>query len=210
MNLTLMLLPLIGGYVFLTSCNFTKFKTIFYSGYRLFFKSAFWGMILLVSATFILSTITELVTVENTIIEFMTAKRIEKFVVPTGLKLEGILAMMLGLVLLRILNYFYNADLCRKNAAEDRGDQLFLTVSESLVNVELIELTMANNEVYIGFPQGIKLNDEYIKIAPHFSGYRDSETKDLKITSKYYEIPQRRNIYISVKVKDVISVRIFR
>ena len=91
MNLALMLLPLIGGYVFLSSCNITRFKTIFYSGYRLFFKSAFWGIILLVSATFILSTITELVTVENTVIEFITAKNIEKFVVPVGLKLESIL-----------------------------------------------------------------------------------------------------------------------
>ena len=125
MNLTLMLLPLIGEYVFLTSCNFTKFKTIFYSGYRLFFKSAFWGIILLVSATLISTTISELMTVENTIIEFVTAKNIEKFVVPAGLKLESILAMMLGLVLPYILNFFFDAELYRRKAAEDRGDQLF-------------------------------------------------------------------------------------
>ena len=116
---------------------------------------------------------------------------------------------MLGLVLPHILNFFFDAELYRRKAAEDRGDQLFLTVSESLIDVELIELIMANGKVYIGFPMGIKLNDEYIRIDPYLSGYRDGETQILKITSKYYEIPQRKNLYISVKVKEIISVRIF-
>ena len=227
MNLALFFMPLIGGYVFLSSCNFTKYNTIFDSGYRLFFKSALWGMILLITATFLLSIITELakmlteiVNIENTIIgtiigcinsitKYVMAKNIEKFVVPTGLRLESILAMFMGLVLPRILNQFGTADLHRKNAAEDRGNQLFLTVSKSLADVELIELSMASGKVYIGFPLGIKLNDEYIKIDPHFSGYRDAETRVLKITSKYREISQKRKLFVSIKVDEIVSVRIF-
>ena len=201
MNLTLLLMPLIGGYVFLSSWNFTKFKVTSDSGYRLFFKSAFLGMILMVFTKLILSTIGECVSVEF----------IRKLVVPTGFNLESVLAMTLGILLPYPLNLFFNAELHARNAAIDRGNQLFLIVRESLVNIELIEISMANGKVYIGFPAlGMKLGDEYLKIVPYASGYRDVETKVLKITSKYHEIDYGipKKLYVSIKVDEIISVRI--
>ena len=203
MNLTLLLMPLIGGYVFLSSWNFTKFKTISDSGYRLFFKSAFFGVILLIVSNLILSTVNGSMAVES----------IRKFVVPIGFELESVLALVLGWVLPIALNFFSNADFHSKEEAKNRGDQLFLAVRESLLDVELVELSMANGKVYIGFPVGMHLNDEYVKIDPYASGYRDLKTKVLRITLKYeaidYKASEEKKLYVSLKVAEVISVRIF-
>lgn len=203
MNLALLIMPLIGGYVFLSSWNFTKFKAVSDSGYRLFFKSAFFGMVLLISAKIILFTLTN----------FMILEYIEKIVIPTGLNLESVLAMMLGVVAPHFLNIKSNADLNSKQEALNRGNQLFLTIRESLLNVELVELSMTNGKVYIGFPVGMDLGDEYVKINPYASGYRDVETKILIITFKYEAIDymslHEKELFVSVKVDEIISVKIF-
>ena len=72
---------------------------------------------------------------------------------------------------------------------------------------------MANGKVYIGFPVGMHLNDEYVKIDPYASGYRDLKTKVLRITLKYeaidYKALEEKKLYVSLKVAEVISVRIF-
>ena len=161
-------------------------------------------MILLIFAKLILSIIIECVPIEY----------IRKFVVPTGFNLESILAMVLGILLPRPLNLFFDAELHARRAAIDRGNQLFLVVRESIFNIELIEVSMANKKVYIGFPaMGMKLDDEYVKIVPYASGYRDVETKVLKITSKYHEIdyriPEKKKLFVNILVDEIILVRIF-
>ena len=119
---------------------------------------------------------------------FIAVEFIRKFVVPIGFELESILVLVLGWVLPIALNLFSSADFHSKEEAKNRGDQLFLAVRESLLEVELVELSMANGKVYIGFPVGMHLNDEYVKIDPYASGYRDLKTKVLKITLKYEAI----------------------
>ena len=160
-------------------------------------------MVLLISAKIILFTLTN----------FMIVEYIEKIVVPTGLNLKSVLAMMLGVVAPHFLNIKSNADLNSKQEALNRGNQLFLTIRESLLNVELVELSMTNGKVYIGFPVGMDLGDEYVKINPYASGYRDVETKILIITFKYEAIDymslHEKELFVSVKVDEIISVKIF-
>lgn len=203
MNLTLLLMPLIGGYVFLSCWNFTKFEASFYSGYRLFFTSALMGMILLILAKLILTVIVELMLVDY----------VRKFIVPTEFSLESTLSMVLGIVFPPFLNCIWHAETHSIRTAKNRGNQLFLTVAESILDFELIELSIANGKVYIGLPVGMRLEDEYVKIDPHFSGYRDAETNVLTITSWYktndYGVSQDGKLYVSIKAEEIISVRIF-
>lgn len=53
-----------------------------------------------------------------------------------------------------------------------------------------MQITLNNNKVYIGFtdilPEPKKTN--YLKITPVMSGYRDSETKELTITTEYFKV----------------------
>ncbi len=50
-----------------------------------------------------------------------------------------------------------------------------------------MQLTLKNNKVYIGFTDIILVAKEtnYLKITPVLSGYRDFESKLLKITTNY-------------------------
>ncbi len=53
-----------------------------------------------------------------------------------------------------------------------------------------MQITLKNNKVYIGFSETIPIPQKtnYLTITPIISGYRDSETKKLHITTDYFKI----------------------
>ena len=90
-NLVLMIMPLVGGYWFLSNCNRTKYMAYGYTGYRLFFGSAFFGIVFLICAKLILSTMSAIST-----INYITGC-ISEWLIPTGFNLESTLAMIIGI-----------------------------------------------------------------------------------------------------------------
>ena len=46
----LLFLPLVGGYIFARTCNFTRYKVPREDGHRLYFRSGFWGVALFIAA----------------------------------------------------------------------------------------------------------------------------------------------------------------
>ena len=53
-----------------------------------------------------------------------------------------------------------------------------------------MQITLKNNKVYVGFSETIPIPQKtnYLTITPIISGYRDSETKRLHITTDYFKV----------------------
>lgn len=84
-----------------------------------------------------------------------------------------------------------------------------------------MQITLKNNKVYIGFADIIPVPKEtnYLKITPVLSGYRESESKTLRLTTDYFEVldiymsnTPEFNIYdidISIKQDEILTAGIY-
>ena len=214
MNLISLVIPLVGGYWFLSIWYGTRFTVRKESGYHLFFKTILFGVVFLFIAKILL---------------IFLAGRLEngfylQTLIPTELDLESTLAMVLGVASPYVLNIFYNRSKHALIAAENRGDLLYVTITKAIAKVELVELTMNGGKVYIGYPSSLTgFENEFINLVPYASGFRDAETKELKLTSRYSlvfnDLVQRKSPYerktnlsdisVNIRVKEIISARIF-
>ena len=215
LNLVSFVVPLIGGYWFLSVWNYTRFKVYKDSGYHLFFKSALCGVIFLVFANLVVSI--KLIFIPSQI-------NFQPFV-PNGFNLEVLLAMILGITLPYILNRFSNSNKHMKSEANNRGNLLYTTFWDAATDkVAFVEVTMASGKVYIGLPHNLlKLDDEYVCLIPYSSGYRDVKTQELKITSHYWKVFDKvfnkqsiltdyidiSDLYVILKTQEVVSARKF-
>ena len=214
MNLISLVIPLVGGYWFLSIWHGTRFTVCKESGYHLFFKTILLGVAFLFIAKILLIPL---------------AGRFEnpfyfQVLIPTELDLESTLAMVLGVASPYVLNMFYNRAKHALIAAENRGDLLYVTITDAIAKVELVELTMNGGKVYIGYPSSLTgFENEFINLVPYASGFRDAETKELKLTLRYSlvfdDLVQRKSLYerktsfsdvsVNIRVKEIISARIF-
>ena len=217
MNFVSQVMPLIGGYWFLTIWNRTRFTVYKESGYHLLFKTVLAGIVFLFIAKIFLTLLGDF--------------DLQGFI-PTELSLDGAMAMILGIVSPYVLNcfsnffpdQFSNRDEHARIAVERHGNLLYLTINEAIKRVELVELTMKAGKVYIGYPLKFSsLENDFIDLIPYASGFRSVETKELEITSKYWMVfadlahqekntkMQARisNIKINIKVEEIVSARIF-
>ena len=221
-NLFLLIIPLVGGYLFLSILNLTKYKIIRTAGYRLFFLSAFVGIVLLIIAKIIIKFLLTF-NIMNLIISI-----ISEWTIPTGLELESMTALFVGVGLSFLLNLILRIRFGKhefaKVAAKDRGESLHLMIYEAIENKQPIELTMQNEKVYIGLVSitGDFFN-ECVIVTPYFSGYRDEKTNDLVITNNYKgvltEMRNKENssmieiehsdLNVTLKMSDVATAQIF-
>jgi len=93
-------------------------------------------------------------------------------------------------------------------AVKKYGDEIEKLFRTSAKTGELMQLTLKNNKVYIGFTDIIPVPKEtnYLKITPVMSGYRKSESKTFKITTEYFDV---LDIYMSDNPKfDIYDIDI--
>ena len=207
-GLILMIMPLVGGYWFLSNCNFTKYKAYSYTGYRLFLGSAFFGIFFLFIANFMVSAIPLLNSFDLMFARF----------IPIGFSLESTLAMLIGIVSPTIFNPLINKHKAAHRSAADRGNFLQTRIYEANFKGQLVELAMQNGEVYIGFIKILGgLDNEFVELIPFASGYRDEETKNLVIARDYSEIlskMEEKDIFpmdlsITLKMSEIVTTQLF-
>ena len=153
---------------------------------------------------------------------------ISEWIIPTGLDLEGIAALIVGIgfpyLSNFLLNFFCDKHEFARAAAKDRGESLHLTIYEAIDNKQPIELTMQNNKVYIGLVSitGDFVN-EFVIVTPYFSGYREEKTKVLVITNNYQNVLvemkkkensskikiERSNLNVTLKMSDIVTAKVF-
>lgn len=183
MELSGLLIPILGGYWLLTRIKSTRYWTYRQSGYHLFFHAAMWGVLLLIASWAIARVISikfpMLPWKESTYIPFEYATL---FLVTLSL------AWLVPLAVNRLIYRKKTDDYFAKKAAKDDGNLVDWTIQEALNASVLVEVATKNGKSYVGLPQSISppvRRENDVVLLPLLSGYRNHETRELIITTDY-------------------------
>lgn len=191
MPYNILILPLCAGYFILVYSLLFKYNIQRFHQRRLLFESIISAIIIVVSA-FILRTLIELLfpKVIPWFLEKLNFVPIEK----PDYFWTAFFSCIIAVILVLLSNFIIKK--CYGNykpiiwAIRKNGDELEKLFERSAAEGKIMQLTLKNNKVYIGFcetiPEPQKTN--YLVISPVLSGYRDSETKKIEITTNYFEI----------------------
>ena len=213
MGLGLLLVPAIGGYLFLTQCNFTRYRAARSTGYHVFFASAAWGVVLFAISHLIILALEG---------RFPLTMGFWDTLFPADYVDTVTLSVILGLVAPLFCNLFYKSERAARRAASQDGDGIELLITESFESYQFVEITLRTGKVYIGLPlePAIAIQDEAdVSLLPFASGYRDRETQELELTSYYGtvlrnalnegEVEKSRDLRIVVALSEIVSARPF-
>jgi hypothetical protein len=183
MPFNVLLLPLLGGYVFLTHWNHTRFDTKRYSGERLIFHSAIAGVVFLILSFFTVLLLTRL---------WPAVVPVWREIVPFPYTGTSFGAFLLGAVGWWPLNHT-----CSKREKEQRstieewGDHLEELLERALRGTKQVMVTLSNGKVYAGFVTtniNPAFERKYLQLLPTSSGYRHPETRELTFTTDYAQV----------------------
>ncbi|MCH7409992.1 hypothetical protein MM239_11355 [Belliella sp. DSM 111904] len=204
-RLDLILLPLLGGYIFLVTFNLTKYYHLRLERQKLIYNSLVSAVILsmvvylidyflLQSDKFIVICnfkVGDISFYRSWINEYVSD--IFKFKPTNGLK-HAILVFVISWPLARFLNLFFSREFAFDYTIERWGNQLdrliWFSLAEKKDEDKLLMITTKSRKVYIGYINRISepLGENHINLIPSFSGYRDNESLDLRITISYTDV----------------------
>lgn len=185
MPFNVLLLPLLGGYVFITNWNRTRFNTKRYSGERLLFHAAIAGVLLLVIA-------------------FASVRALEWWIpsagagwrsaIPFSYSGTSLLAFLFGTTLWWPLNrWWFSIENEARRTIQEWNDFLELLLERAMRETKQLSVTMKSGKVYIGFVTSNfnpAYDRKYITILPMSSGYREPPTQELVINTDYAGVYQ--------------------
>lgn len=226
----LSLLALAGGFLFSHLCYYTRYKASRAETQRLLFLSACWGVGMLV-----LSRLVDLMILK-------LCPGIYDF----GADLWGIFApqdpglalfsrtFLLGLILPWILNGFPPTPLSRevharvsRRVIKQYGSGMEKLLYDSIDRVIPVAITLKSHKVYIGWPilapfiwdPRFTSQMEDLSLLPAVSGYRDEETKKLKLTTDYRDVYEAAflekhslsatDFAIVIRLEEIVSANLF-
>mgnify|MGYP000232878992 CR=1 FL=1 len=191
MPYNLFLLPIITGYLILTFSLLFKYNLQRLSRNRILFESVGIG-ILIITLGFTIRTILEfiykpIITKTKYFLNFVPIEKPNYF-------WTVIFSCIIGLIIIWLSNYIirkkYKNDEPIIWAIRQNGDEIERLFKDSVEKGFAMQITLKNNKVYVGFSETIPIPQKtnYLTITPIISGYRDSETKRLHITTDYFKV----------------------
>lgn len=176
-----LLLPLVGGFLFISFWNRTKYGASRSDGQRLLLESALWGIALLACSYF---------TVRLILIVWPPALAFWRALVPLpGLGIPAF-SLLFGVTLPFLLNFFWTEE--HENARSYRAfsDYLGILFFQAQRRARPVMITLRNGKVYIGIVHGCNtpgMHDRNgsVYLQPAISGYRKGETHEVCLTTDY-------------------------
>lgn len=172
-----------GGYYITTRLEGAKFISQRLSSQAIFFNAVLIGIPLLI---FSLGITTAATSILPTQVEWIKTN-----VFPLKDDYFGtcFLSVLLAFVFTKYRNWRIDEAEFIQKAIDEIGNELELLVSHSFKESKLIQLTLKNDKVYIGWAEVLPKPShcQYIQLIPLFSGYRD-EKKELVITTDYSSV----------------------
>jgi hypothetical protein len=194
MPTNLLLLPLLGGYWFLHTLYYTRFRSQRLDGYRLLVESAFAGVLLTCVARL-------LVIFAN---RFPSMQAIWSGVAP-NIPFLGTAAV--SLLLSFVTPYIFNIVLdktgvmsrldAQTSAIERYGNHLLRLFHAASMQEKPVSVALDNGKVYIGLvaaAPNLEPHDTFLAITPFYSGYRDRETLRLMLTVDYLSVYDKQDL----------------
>lgn len=216
MPFNVLLLPLLGGYVFITYWDRTRFDAKRYSGERLLFHAALAGVVFLVASYLLVAFVVYM---------WPTAAVTWHARIPFDHSGTSLGAFLLGVFAWIPLNWFLDESKEVKRCIEEWNDYLETLLYKALHETRHVAITLKNGKVYIGLVVRTfnpAYERKYMLLLPTVSGYRQHPTHDLKLTTDYtavYEqliateepnlLPTIDNFQLVIPVAEVMSASLF-
>lgn len=212
----LLVLPLVGGYYILTRSHYFRFRQQRLDKQRLIFESILLAVCVLVFTYFI-----------RVVFEYFAADSFcdsmyKYFPIKTPYIGTTSIALVFSIVLTKGSNYFLEPDDYIKRAIKTVGNEFELLLKSSFVDDILLQITLSNDKVYVGWVKELPIPtiSNYIRIVPTISGYRNTEkeieytTHYLTIYSEYVKEGRTTNIWdlksdLVIDISEIISVSFF-
>lgn len=186
-----LILPLCGGYFVLLNFVIFKYKYQRLSSQRLLFTSII-AAVFILFLTFLLRFLINLIfpNLENIIFAYLNGAISIKHIPYLWTSLASFLLAICGTWILNGLLYVFNGRSHKwavNFAVKKYGDEIENLFRLSATQARLMKITLKNDKVYIGFTDIIPAPREtnYLTITPLLSGYRDSESKTMKLVTDY-------------------------
>ena len=173
----ILLLPLIGGFVFIHWWNRTKFKALRLDKGRLLLYAALAGAGLLALA-FVLTSV---------IPPFIPCVKWFPCVpaLPFDYISQSSLALLLGLVLPPLLNLKWKAEDESARYIREEGDPVEQLINRALDSAKPVMLTLKGGKVYVGFVVSSFVPTREVRTIPLRSGYREDKKQRVIFTTDY-------------------------
>ena len=184
MPYNLLLLPLLGGFLFFFTAHLFRFSTQRLEGYKLLFQSAIAGVVLSFFARLIVLAIA------NTDAGAWVAARWSTFS-PFPFSATSALSMILGPITAIMLNLFIDADKAKEIEVRRNGNPLIRLLYRAAKERFLVSITMDNRKWYVGWileSPSLLPAERYFRLLPYMSGYRDSATLETFRTVFYEDV----------------------
>ena len=172
-----LLVPALAGFVLLFGTHLSRYWLNRQGGYKLLFATALAGGILLALARGIVVVVGK---------EHIPPGWYDY--APFDMSETVGLSVLLAVAGATLINCVCWKSFAARLASQNGGDLIECLLEKCLVRNALVELTMGNGKVYVGFPResGLTITGESdIAMVPLASGYRDEKNKTITITTHY-------------------------
>ncbi len=180
MPFNLLLLPLLGGFIFTRYWNKTYYETLRAENERLLLVSSIWGLLFLAVA-FVVTSYARIWWPELAIWW-------HKHVVDAAYSATSCLAFLLGALSWIPLNWFFRKERQVSKLIEENGDRFELLLKKAQDEEKTVSVTLKNGKFYTGFVKATLSPASRIRsvgIIPTRSGYRETDTNKLIFTREY-------------------------
>jgi hypothetical protein len=184
MPYNLLLLPLLGGFLFFFTAHLFRFGAQRLEGYKLLFQSAVAGVILSFFARLIVLALA--LTPGG---EWLGRRWF--FFSPFPFSATSALSMILGPLAALILNLFIDTDEAKKIEVRRNGNPLIRLLYQAAQEHFLISVTMDSRKWYVGWiveAPSLLPQERYFRLLPYMSGYRDKDTLETFRTVFYEDV----------------------
>lgn len=187
MPYNLLLLPLLGSFVFIRKFVYTKFASSKLSGQPLLL----WTALLAVFFTFI----ARLVVIFFDLYFPLVGELWKAYFFSQEYSGTASLAFVLGSVLWMPLNLVFDKDKALSWSIKKFGSRVEKLFCDAMNNEKQVLVTLRDGKVYVGLilwmPPEAHSDSSYIGLLPIVSGYRDQLTKRVIFTTDYVDVYQK-------------------
>ena len=221
MGLGLLLIPALGGYLFVAGFNGTRDRLKRESGYHVVFRSAVAGIVLF-GISRLLVVIADYFVPQGSCLR--EAATLWRTAFPMEYSTAAVTSLLLGWLSPYAINPLSDRTDARRSVASETGDHIGLLVDQAMETGRLMEISLEGGKSYVGAPLSrtflARGDDGDLVVVPILSGHRDKDTRDLSLTVNYAPVLRTQledggqdfeleDFRVAIPMREVVSARLF-
>jgi len=215
LNYNILLLPLLGGFLFIKNTNYYRFRAIRYNNQELLLFSAVAGLCGLVPAYLFTILMTAL---------FPSFVEEWQSTVAFSYLGTGLLAFSILIIAILFERWYHDEEDMITGIIKEENDAMESIYLKSLQSQKLLSLTLRNNKVYVGFISQHFFTPyqplQSVKIIPVVSGWRNKKHLQVSFETVYDPIVNFvdksefinldiNDFEIGIPISEIVSVNVF-